>query len=103
MSFGPLAPSNASHAEITSNFDVLLAVFCQREKEINALSRLTSIDQRHSVIDRLLRVGFEDFRHVWERRLPFKSISEITMCTHSAQKPTGRSNRWMQRLADLIR
>ena len=69
---------------------------------MNHLSRLTSIDQRHSVIDRLLGVGFEDLRHVWERRLPFESVAEIAMRTHSAKKTTSRSNHRMQGLADLI-
>lgn len=49
-----------------------------------SLSRLTSIDQRHSVVDRLLRVGLEDLRHVWKWRLPFESVAEIAMRTHSA-------------------
>lgn len=84
MSFGPFAASSASHAEITSNFDVLLAALRQQWKATHALSRLTSIYQRHSVIDRLLRVRFEDVRHVWEWRLPFEGVAEIAMRTHSA-------------------
>ena len=66
------------------------------------MSELTSIDQGYSVIDGLLRVGFEDLRHVREWGLPFESVAEITMRAHSAKKATGRSNCWMQWLADLI-
>ena len=70
---------------------------------MNYLSRLTSIDQRHSVIDRLLGVGVEDLRDFWERRLPFENVAEIAMRTHSAkEKTTSRSNHRMQGLADLI-
>ena len=51
---------------------------------MHALRILTSIDQRHSVVDRFLRVGLEDLSHVWERRLPFQSVAKIAMRTHSA-------------------
>ena len=51
---------------------------------MHTLSRLTSIDQSHSIIGRLFRVGLEDFRHVRERRFPFESVAEIAMRTHSA-------------------
>ena len=69
---------------------------------MNTMSRLTSIDQRHCIVNRLLGVGFEDLRHVWEWRLPFESVAEIAMGTHSTEKTTSRSNRWMQRLADHV-
>lgn len=65
-------------------------------------SRLTSIDQRHGIIDRLLGVGFEDLRHVWEWGSPFQSVAEIAMGTQSAEKATIRGNIRMQRLADLV-
>ena len=70
---------------------------------MHSLSILTSIDQRHSVIDRLLCVGLEDLRHVWEWRLPFESVAEIAMRAHSAKEATRRSNCWVQRLANLVR
>ena len=66
------------------------------------LSGHTSVDKRHSIIDCLLGVGFEDLRHVWEWRLPLESVAEIAMRTHSAEKATRRSNSWMQRLANLV-
>ena len=66
------------------------------------LSGLTSVDKRDSIIDRLLGVGFEDLCHVWEWRLPLKSVAEIAMRTHSAEKATRRSNSWMQRLANFV-
>ena len=102
ISFGPFATSSASHAEITSNLAVLLAVFCQGRGSIYGTRRLTSIKQRNSIIDRLLGMGFEDLRHVWEWRLPFEGVAEIAMRTHGAKKAARRGNRWVQGLTDLV-
>ena len=68
----------------------------------HTLCGLTSIDQRYSVINRLLRVFLEDLCHVWERRLPFKIVTEVAMRPNDAQEAITSFRCWTQRLADLV-
>ena len=86
ISFGLLAFKSASHAEMTSNFAVRLAVNLSDDMRSGSMiSKLTSVDQGYCIIDILLRVGLERGCHIWKRRLPFQCISQITMSTHRAK------------------
>ena len=78
ISFGLVASNSASQAVETSNIDVRLAGNCQLWAIGPALivtPFLTSIDQRYSIVDSLLSMNFEDFCHIWKRRLPFEGCA----------------------------
>ena len=101
-SFGPLAFSRASHADLTSNFAVRRALQRQRQVPQHEYEGLTSVDQCYSVVDGFLRVCFEDLTHVWEWRPPFQRVTKVAMGAHRAQEATRLRNLWMQGFAYFV-
>ncbi len=62
----------------------------------------TGVEEGDGVVDGFFGMCFEDIFHVWEGRIPFQCVAEISVCAHYAEVAARRNDLRMQGFADLI-
>ena len=60
------------------------------------------VDQRHNIIQHLLRIPLHRLPHIRKWRLPLERIAKITMRAHDAKPSAAIPDFPVQRLADLV-